>query len=94
MNTIDIIYESIDEHNSMQSGDSRLEKDPKTELFGGKSNLDSLGLVTFIVNVEQRINNNFKKVIALADERAMSQKRSPFRNVQSLVDYIDELIKD
>ena len=94
MNTIDIVYEAMDEHNLVQSRDSILEKDPKTELFGGNSNLDSLGLVTFIVIVEQKVNDIFKKVITLADERAMSQKRSPFRNVQSLVDYIDQLLKE
>ena len=30
--------------------------------------------------------------ITLADEKAMSQKQSPFRNVKSLANYIGELL--
>jgi acyl carrier protein len=45
-----------------------------------------------IVAVEQNIEDEFDITIILADERAMSQKHSPFRTVRSLVDYIETLI--
>jgi hypothetical protein len=32
--------------------------------------------------------------VVLSDERAVSQKRSPFRNVQSLVAYISTLARE
>jgi hypothetical protein len=32
--------------------------------------------------------------VVLSDERAVSQKRSPFRNVQSLVSYISTLARE
>ena len=32
--------------------------------------------------------------ITIADEKAMSQERSPFRTIGTLVDYIDMLIND
>jgi len=64
-----------------------------TRLFGSQGVLDSMGLTTVIVDVEQEINDRFGLAITLADERAMSQKSSPFRSVQSLADYILTLVE-
>ncbi|RXJ66832.1 hypothetical protein CRV08_12260 [Halarcobacter ebronensis] len=66
----------------------------KTRLYGGKSNLDSLALVSFIADLEERLDEEFDKQIVLADEKAMSQKTSPFRDVQSLVNYISKLLDE
>lgn len=66
-------------------------KDPVggTRLYGGeKGTLDSLNLVRLITDLEEKISETFGKEIIIADERAMSQKTSPFKNVQSLADYI------
>lgn len=64
-----------------------------TCLLGPKSVLDSLGLVTLLVDLEQCLEEKSKLSLSLADERALSQKRSPFRSVQSLSDYISNLLK-
>jgi len=37
--------------------------------------------------VEQNLNDRCNTAITVADERAMSQKRSPFRTVGNLADY-------
>ena len=75
-------------------GSSELEHPtPETRLYGAKSALDSIGLVTLIADVEEKIGEEFGKDIILADERAMSQTRSPFGRVGTLVDYIEELLK-
>lgn len=87
---IEIIFNSIDEINELN--DSHLVKDEQTKLFGKGSDLDSLGLVNFIVSVEENINNAFDVSVSIADEKAMSQKNSPFKSVESLADYILELI--
>jgi acyl carrier protein len=59
-----------------------------TYLIGSGSLLDSLGLVNLIVDLEQRLADEYGISITLADERAMSQKHSPFRTVGSLAEYI------
>jgi acyl carrier protein len=64
-----------------------------TRLIGRKGLLDSMGLVTLIVDVEQRLEEEYDLVVVLADERAMSQKHSPFRSVGSLADYICQLVE-
>src|SRR5690242_19546073 len=65
-----------------------------TRLLGRSAVLDSLGLVQLLVDVEQRLDSLHGFTITLADERAMSQKHSPFRSVATLSDYIDTLIKE
>jgi hypothetical protein len=62
------------------------------KLFGGESLLDSLGLVSLIVSIEEAIEDKFNTSIILADEKAMSRRTSPFSRVSYLVDYILELI--
>ena len=65
-----------------------------TRLLGRSAVLDSLGLVQLLVDVEQRLDSVHGVAVTLADERAMSQKHSPFRSVGTLSDYIDTLIKE
>jgi acyl carrier protein len=67
---------------------------PETRLVGRSAVLDSLGLVTLIVDLEQRIETDFGVSLSLANERAMSQAKSPFRSVESLTEYICELIAE
>ena len=69
-----------------------LEVDEKTFLLGPEAVLDSLGLVTVLVDLEQSLEDEFGFSLTIADERAMSQDKSPFRTVQSLTDYIHRLI--
>ena len=91
---LELIYQSVDEINNDDDQEKKLEKSPDTILLGAGSFLDSLGLVNFIVSVEQNINDSFDSTITLADERAMSQKQSPFSTVATLADYIEMRIKE
>lgn len=62
-----------------------------TRLMGEKSGIDSMALVTLIAEIEADLETHHGLRLVLADERAMSQLRSPFRRVGTLVDYIIEL---
>ena len=66
----------------------------ETVLFGDRGILDSMGLVSLITDLEEKFEQESNVSIILADERAMSQKRSPFRTVSSLSEYIFGLIKE
>ena len=57
-------------------------------------NLDSLGIVFLAADLEERISDEFGVEVALADERAMSQKTSPFRSVKTLVKYVEMLVDE
>ena len=56
--------------------------------------MDSLALVSFIADLEDKISDEFEKDIVLADEKAMSAKTSPFRNIESLTSYIKSLLEN
>ena len=90
---VQVIYEVIDETNAERPPQGRLEKSPETVFFGSKGKLDSLGMVHFIVAVEERLRDELGVAITLADERAMSQQTSPFRSVSTLSAYIAQLME-
>jgi D-alanine--poly(phosphoribitol) ligase subunit 2 len=88
------IDRAIDAFNEQLPEARRLAKSPQTVLFGKSGRLDSLGLVSFIVEVEQQVEEELGITISLADERAMSQQKSPFMTIQSLSDYVSLLVEE
>ena len=66
----------------------------KTKLFGPAGHLDSIGLVTLLIEIEQKVSDLLSKQIVLASEKAVSRTSSPFRNVESLATFVDELIAE
>ena len=61
-------------------------------MFGAGGYLDSLSLVSLVVSVEEKIEQKFDMPLILADEKAMSQKRSPFATIGSLTAYVESLM--
>ena len=80
--------------NEMEIDDFTKEIDKNTEIFGTKGALDSLGLVEFLVSLEQKIETAYDTSLTIADEKAMSQKNSPFRTVNSLSNFLEIRLAD
>jgi acyl carrier protein len=91
---LDAIYLAADEINDLRPGDPLIVKAPETRLFGKGADLDSLMLVSLIVEVEREVEDAFDVALTLADDRAMSQERSPFRSVTTLADYVAVLLTE
>jgi acyl carrier protein len=91
-NIVEMIFTTIDELNELLPPAQQLEKSVDTVVFGADGKLDSLGLVTLIVAVEQKIMETFNVTLTLADEKAMSQRNSPFRSIGTLAGYIEQLL--
>ena len=89
-----LIITSVKEINEQLPQEQQLGQSTKTVLFGKDGKLDSLGLVSLIIIIEQNIEDKYDVSITIADERAMSQKRNPFRTIGALADYIDALLKE
>ena len=62
-------------------------------LYGEGGALDSMALVNLIADIEEAVAESYKANIVLADDKAMSAQRSPFRTVDSLIDTILERIQ-
>ena len=71
-----------------------LEATEQTRLFGDKADLDSMGLVTLIADLEYDLQQNLGRTVSLVDEKAMSRLTSPFRRVDYLADYLVELLNE
>ena len=63
---------------------------PATPVLGGGSDLDSMAVVHLIVDLERRLEQTYGLNWILADERALSRSRSPFRTVGDLSQFIIE----
>jgi acyl carrier protein len=100
MESIDVsalVIDSLNEILSMMEEKDRPQiesLDESTRLIGRKAVLDSLGLVSLIVDIEQKISDDYGISLIIAGERAMSQEKSPFRTVGTLAEYVSLLIKE
>ncbi len=89
-----IIVEALVELNEELENENLNNPTSETKLYGGSGALDSLALVSLITDLEEKISDEFEKDIILADEKAMSQRTSPFRSVETLTNYIQKLLEE
>ena len=85
---IEIIYRALRTLNEELEEDKRVALAPDTRLFGPDASLDSLSLVSVIVDVETAVADELGRAVSLTDDTAMTQAVSPFSNVTTLADYI------
>ncbi len=84
---IDSVIEELNE--------SREEKIPtenvmELSLYGGAGIFESMHLVSFLALVEEALEDEFDVEIALASEKAVSRRVSPFSGVRRLIEFIEE----
>ena len=83
-----VVLDSLRLGNEARPEDAQVPLAADTELFGPNGYLDSMALVGLLLDIEDALLERGVQ-IALSDERAMSEKRSPFRSVTTLTDYIE-----
>jgi acyl carrier protein len=88
---VSLIVERLRDLGAVVQSPSPTDASEETVLFGPEGILDSLGLVALIVDVEEAIAERSGVAITLGDDRAVSQRASPFRTVGSLAEYIATL---
>jgi D-alanine--poly(phosphoribitol) ligase subunit 2 len=91
---VSIILAACEELNATLKTPVDVSQGADARLYGSQGALDSLALVSMIVAVEQSIADEFNVPVGLADERAMSQRNSPFKSVGSLADYAQGLLAE
>ena len=88
------IYAAIDEVNEQLPEDQNLEKSLETVLLGSSGKLESVNLVNLLVAIEENIEETFDIPISITDERAVSEKNSPFRTVETLCNFMLNLLDE
>lgn len=88
------VYAAVDELNQQLPGGVEVEKSLKAPLYGATGKLESLDFVTLIMEVEEKINAEFGTDITIADENLLSKEKSPFSTLGTLIEYLQELLKE
>ncbi len=91
---VELVSNGLKEILKTNSNEVQEEINLDTVIFGQNGLLDSLSLVTFIVDLENAVSVESGKDIILAGEKAMSQKNSPFMTVKTLSEFIKMLLDE
>jgi acyl carrier protein len=89
---IEIIHQALRTLNAELPPSEQVPVANDTRLFGPDASLDSLSLVSVIVDVETGVSDRFAQQVSLTDDEAMSQEVSPFADVGTLADYVVKLL--
>ena len=87
-----IIFKALNNINDERGPNEQIEVSLNTPLFGADAVLDSLALVSVIVDVEAAVSEASGRDISLTDDRAMGQATSPFSHAEALSNYIAMLL--
>ena len=83
-----IIYKALTNLNAERHAGDQVPLAIETVFFGKNSLLDSLALVSVIVDVETAVSDELGEAICLTTEEALNREESPFADVRSLCAYI------
>lgn len=86
-----LVLDVLSDLNLVRDADQQSQINPESPIFGEDGQLDSMELVALAMDIEDAFaERGFD--ISLSDEKAMSSKHSPFRDVSSLVSYLASLV--
>ena len=63
-------------------------------LYGHNGVLDSIMLVQLIANIEEKILLKNDKSIVLVNDKTFSSKNSPFKNEESIISFVEDIIQN
>lgn len=89
---VQAVYRAVDELNKQLPKGVSVAKSSDAALYGRTGKLESIDVVTLIMEVEDQIKAEFGTSITIADDRAMSMENSPFLTLGTLTDYVAELL--
>ncbi len=86
-----LVLDVLHDLNLVREADQQSQISPDSPIFGEDGQLDSMELVALAMDIEDAFaERGFD--ISVSDEKAMSGKHSPFRDVPSLVAYLGSLV--
>jgi len=83
-----IIFQALANLNKERDAGDQVPLAVETALFGRNSVLDSLALVSVIVDVETAVSDEVGEPICLTSEDALNREVSPFADVRLLCAYV------
>jgi D-alanine--poly(phosphoribitol) ligase subunit 2 len=88
-----IVKSAVEQANTTLPPEGRLEPSASTLLTGDGGALSSLGVITFILAVEERVNEACSTEIVLFDESLIADPDGPFRTLGALMDHVHSAVQ-
>jgi acyl carrier protein len=88
-----VILGAIDELNGQLPKEEKIDKSIDAALFGSDGKLDSLGLISLVTTVEQRIEENFEVMVTLLQDTEVLENENPFKTIKTLSDYVTAVLE-
>jgi acyl carrier protein len=88
---LQLVYDAIDVVNQQLPASRRLAKSTETIIVGPSGALDSLGIVNFVITLEERAGGVLRAPVALFDGTTLIDENSPFRTVDTLARFLESL---
>ena len=89
----DVIFRALKSLNQEREAEDQIDIGPETLLFGPDAVLNSLELVSVMVDIETMADDEFGQAISLTDDEAMGSDPVPFVSVSALTAYMLELLR-
>lgn len=90
---VGILQQTLDSHR-LDEGGPAVEATADLSLIGEEAAVTSMALVSLIADIESALAEQFNLSLTLVSERALSRKKSPFRSVETLAEYVLELVEN
>lgn len=88
------VFRAIDSLNMTLPSQKRINKSPNTILMGKNGELDSLSMVNLIVETEMMVEEDFGRLVNLADQSAAAHASNVFETVSTFANYIEEQLNN
>jgi hypothetical protein len=86
-----LVYDAIDVVNRQLPASRRLAKSPDTVIVGPSGVLDSLGIVSFVITLEERAGEVLNGPAMLLDSAALAGEDTPLQTVATLARFLETL---
>lgn len=87
-NILQAIYNTVDEINRQLLDNQQLAKSTDTIIVGDGGQLDSLGVINFLVLLEEKLSQEAGISIALLDEDTIGEVDGPLRTIGRIEQFI------
>lgn len=85
-----IILESLEELNKVYKKPELTHIKNQTSIY---DNLDSMGILDLIIEIESRLQKHFGKFVQIADDSIMDEVKTPFKTFESLTHFVEKKVE-
>ena len=86
----EIILESLEEVNKELKCIEFFDIKNETLIF---DNMDSMGVLELIIEIENKLQMQYGKFIQIADDTIMDEVKTPFKTLSSLIEFVEIKVK-